>query len=94
MVVMLGAAVAGVSTAARRYIAAKHLESTIGAVVQVLRAVDPGLNAQALDDDLAEAVASWLTTHGHQMSAPAAKNLLAAIGQQARRDAARRQGVA
>ena len=86
LVVVLGAAVASISTAARRFIYAKHLESTVNTAMNMVRAAEPGATPQSLGDDVAGAVANWLSAHGHQMSAASAKKLMSAVLAQAQRD--------
>ncbi len=88
LVVVLGAAVAAISSAARRYIVAKHLESTVSAAMAMVKVADPGVAAQPLGEDAAAAVASWLTAHGHAVSAASARRLIAAVARQAQQDAA------
>ncbi len=86
LVVVLGAAVAGISTAFRRYIAAKHLESTVNTAMSMVRAANPGGSPEKMGEDVASAVAAWLTAHGHSVSASSARRLIGAVAQQARRD--------
>ena len=86
LVVVLGAAVAGISAAVRRYMVAKHLESTVNTAINMVRAADPGATPEKMGEDVAGAVAAWLTAHGHSVSASSARRLIAAVARQARHD--------
>ncbi len=90
LVVVLGAAVAAVSSALRRWLLAKHMETLMSTAMSVVRAAGASPDVKVLDDEVIRALAAWLTRHGHATSADAVKQLLEAVAKQAQRDIAGR----